>query len=250
VTDALLTVDNLVKRFGGLLATDNVSLDIRPGEIHALIGPNGAGKTSFIGQLMGELRQDTGAIRLAGTDIGGLPTPQRVRRGLARTFQITELFGEFSVADNLALAVQAWHGHSYRFWADARTVRPLRAEADSFLAGTTLAHRADVRIADLSYGEQKEVELALALAMKPRLLLLDEPMAGLGSAESLRMVEILRSLKGGIAMLLVEHDMDAVFALADRISVLVRGRLIATGSAAEIQANAEIRAAYLGTDDE
>jgi branched-chain amino acid transport system ATP-binding protein len=248
--EALLEVRDLVKRFGGLVVTDHVSFDIRPGEIHALIGPNGAGKTTFIGQLMGELGQDGGAIRLGSHDIGTLSTPQRVRRGLARTFQITELLPDSSVIDNVALAVQARRGHSFRFWADAQGLVDLRAEARDLLAGTSLAHRAGMRVADLSYGEQKEVELTLALAMKPQLILLDEPMAGLGVSESRQMVDILQKLKGSLAMLLVEHDMEAVFALADRVSVLVGGRLIATGSADEIRANPEVRDAYLGTDDD
>jgi branched-chain amino acid transport system ATP-binding protein len=249
VAETLLLVRDLVKSFDGVLATDHVSLDIEDGEIRALIGPNGAGKSTFIGQLMGELRPDRGSIRLGAAELGGLPTPQRVRRGLARTFQITELLAEWSVIDNVALAVQARRGHSFRFWADARKARDLRAEAAGWLAETPLAARAGVRVADLSYGEQKQVELVLALAMKPRLLLLDEPMAGLGPAESRDMIETLGRLKGKVTMLLVEHDMDAVFTLADRISVLVRGRLIATGGATAIRSDPLVRDAYLGAEE-
>ncbi len=245
----VLSVDGLVKRFGGLTATDNVTLDVRPGEIHALIGPNGAGKTTLIAQLVGELRHDAGSIRLEGREIGALPTARRISLGLARTFQITCLLPDYTVLDNVALAVQVRQGHSFRFWANARADRPLRETASRFLESVGLAARASERVANLSHGEQKQLELAVALATEPRLLLLDEPMAGLGHSESRQMVDLLMGLKHRVGMLLVEHDMDAVFALADRISVLVYGRIIATGRANEIRDNAEVRAAYLGEGD-
>ncbi|WNJ92757.1 ABC transporter ATP-binding protein [Bosea sp. 685] len=249
MTRVLLSIRNLRKRFGGLVATDAVDLDVVEGEIHALIGPNGAGKTTLITQLFGELSQDEGEIRLDGEDIGRLTTPQRVRRGLARTFQITQLLPDFSMLENVALAVQTHEGHSFRFFADARGDEGLRARAREHLAAAGLAARAEVKVADLSHGEQKQLELAVALAREPRLLLLDEPMAGLGHAESEEMVAMLSSLKGHVTMLLVEHDMDAVFALADRISVLVYGRIIATGTADEIRDNPDVRVAYLGEGD-
>jgi len=249
MAEALLSIDGLVKRFGGLIASDHVSLDVSAGEVHALIGPNGAGKTTLISQLMGELAPDAGTIRLAGADIAGMSTAARAYNGLARTFQITQLLGEYSSLDNVALAVQARAGHSFRFWSDARRSEPLRKTAIAHLAQAGLAARADVRAANLAHGERKQLELAVALAAAPRILLLDEPMAGLGIGDSQQMIEILRGLKGKLAMLLVEHDMDAVFALADRISVLVYGRVIASGDPESIRANAEVRTAYLGESE-
>ena len=249
MTQPLLSVRRLRKRFGGLIATDSVDLDVVEGEIHALIGPNGAGKTTLLTQLFGELSHDEGEIRLEGEPIDALATPQRVQRGLARTFQINQLLPDFSMLDNVALAVQARQGHSFRFFADARRDTGLRQRAREHLTTAGLAHRAEVKVADLSHGEQKQLEFAIALACEPRLLLLDEPMAGLGHAESEQMVAMLLGLKGRVTMLLVEHDMDAVFALADRISVLVYGRIIATGTAQEIRDNPDVRTAYLGEGD-
>ncbi|SFD69889.1 branched-chain amino acid transport system ATP-binding protein [Bosea sp. CRIB-10] len=249
MSQPLLSVRGLRKRFGGLIATDNVDLDVVEGEIHALIGPNGAGKTTLLTQLFGELSHDEGEIRLEGEPIDALATPQRVQRGLARTFQINQLLPDFSMLDNVALAVQARQGHSFRFLADARRDKGLRQRAREHLTTAGLAHRAEVKVADLSHGEQKQLEFAIALACEPRLLLLDEPMAGLGHAESEQMVAMLSGLKGRVTMLLVEHDMDAVFALADRISVLVYGRIIATGTAQEIRDNPDVRTAYLGEGD-
>ncbi len=245
----LLSIRGLRKRFGGLAATDGVDLDVFEGEIHALIGPNGAGKTTLLNQLFGELAHDSGEIRLDGELMDGLSTPKRVRRGLARTFQINQLLPEFSMLDNVALAVQAQRGHSFRFFANARADRDLRQRARHHLAAAGLADRAEIKVGDLSHGEQKQLEFAIALACEPRLLLLDEPMAGLGHAESEQMVAMLGGLKGRTTMLLVEHDMDAVFALADRISVLVYGRIIATGTAEEIRESEEVRTAYLGEGD-
>lgn len=250
MTQPILNVRGLVKRFGGLLATDHVDLTVQPGEIHALIGPNGAGKTTLISQLMGELKPNEGTVELAGQSLDALPTARRVGLGLARTFQITCLLPDYTVLDNVALAVQVRQGHSFRFWKSVRADRSLRDEAITFLAGTGLEPRANELVANLSHGEQKQLELSVALATRPRLLLLDEPMAGLGHAESQQMIETLRGLKNQVSMLLVEHDMDAVFALADRISVLVYGRVIASGSVDEIRQNPEVRTAYLGEGDE
>lgn len=250
MTQSILNVRGLVKRFGGLLATDHVDLTVQPGEIHALIGPNGAGKTTLISQLMGELKPNEGTVELAGQSLDALPTARRVGLGLARTFQITCLLPDYTVLDNVALAVQVRQGHSFRFWKSVRADRSLRDEAFAFLAGTGLEPRANELVANLSHGEQKQLELSVALATRPRLLLLDEPMAGLGHAESQQMIETLRGLKNQVSMLLVEHDMDAVFALADRISVLVYGRVIASGSIDEIRQNPEVRTAYLGEGDE
>lgn len=242
----VLRVENLVKRYGGVVATDALSLDVRAGEVHAVIGPNGAGKTTTLAQICGELRPDEGDIYFLGERITGLPAPACAARGLGRTFQITQLLEDFSAIDNVALAVQAVRGHSFRFLADARRDRSLREPAQRMLGEVGLGERAEVRTADLAHGEQKQLELAVALVRDPKLLVLDEPMAGLGTAESEQMVAALSRLKGQIPILLVEHDMDAVFTLADRISVLVNGRCIASGVPAEIRQNAEVRAAYLG----
>jgi branched-chain amino acid transport system ATP-binding protein len=248
MTEALLAIDGLTKRFGGLVATDNLSLEVRTGEIHALIGPNGAGKTTLVAQLMGQLASDAGRIRFAGNDITRLPTHRRVAAGLARSFQITSVLRDFSALDNVALAIQAHQGHSFRFWQPAQSDPALRDPARAMIEQLGLGARADALAANLSYGEQRQLEIAMALAGDPRLLLLDEPMAGMGPDESARMVNFLRRLKGQRTILLIEHDMDAVFALADRITVLVYGRAIATGSPAEIRANPEVRKAYLGEE--
>jgi branched-chain amino acid transport system ATP-binding protein len=248
MAESLLEVRALRKAFGALQATDGVNLDVREGETHAVIGPNGAGKTTLIGQLSGMLRPDSGQIRFAGEDITRLPAPARSRKGLARSFQITSIYREFSALDNVALAVQAHAGHSFHFWRPARKEPELRAPAMKMLQEVGLGARAEVVAANLAHGEQRQLEIAMALATSPRLLLLDEPVAGMGTEESLRMVQFLGTLKGRRTMILVEHDMDAVFSLADRISVLVYGRIIATGAPQEIRANAEVRAAYLGED--
>jgi branched-chain amino acid transport system ATP-binding protein len=245
---ALLSTDRLVKRFGGLLATDNVSIDVAHGEIHALIGPNGAGKTTLVGQITGVLAPDTGTIRFAGRDITRLPTDARVRLGLGRSFQITSVLREFSALENVALAVQAHQGHSFRFLADVRQDRRLRESAQRGLEAVGLGTRAATSAAALSHGEQRQLEIAMALAGEPKLLLLDEPMAGMGLDESRRMVAFLRGLKSRCGMLLIEHDMDAVFALADRITVLVYGRAIFSGTPEEIRRHPEVRQAYLGED--
>ncbi len=252
MAEPLLEVTGLRKSFGALAATDGVDFEVREGETHAVIGPNGAGKTTFISQLSGMLRPDEGRIRFAGEDITALPAPARSRKGLARSFQITSIYREFTALDNVALAVQAHAGHSFRFWRPARSDAALREPARAVLEEVGLGARADVVAANLAHGEQRQLEIAMALATRPRLLLLDEPVAGMGTDESLRMVEFLATLKdekrGRKTIILVEHDMDAVFTLADRISVLVYGRIIATGRPEEIRANPEVRAAYLGEE--
>jgi branched-chain amino acid transport system ATP-binding protein len=246
LADPLLRVDKLVRRFGGILATDHVSLDVGRGELHAIIGPNGAGKTTLISQLTGHLAPNSGSIFLAGRDITDMPAYRRCRLGLARSFQITSLLPDFTAADNVALAAQAHDGHSFRFWGNARKEQGLRNAARAALGRVGLAERADVPVAKLSHGEQRELELAVALATRPQLLLLDEPMAGLGVTESARMVKLLSELRKEVTIVLVEHDMQAVFALADRISVLVYGRIIASGAPDHIRQNEEVKRAYLG----
>lgn len=246
VAEALLKVERLTKRFGGVVASDGIVLDISPGELHAIIGPNGAGKTTLIGQLTGEIKPDGGEILFGGRDITALPVYARSQLGLARSFQITSLFLDFTALDNVAFAIQANAGHSFRFWRDARSEPELREPARTALEGVGLGHRAEVVVANMSHGEHRQLELAIALSTRPRMLLLDEPMAGLGPEESSRMVTTLRELKNAVTILLIEHDMEAVFALADRISVLVNGRVIASGLPAEIRADAGVRQAYLG----
>jgi branched-chain amino acid transport system ATP-binding protein len=249
VTEPLLQIEGLTKRFGGVIASDAITLDIPRGEFHAIIGPNGAGKTTLIGLLAGEIAAQGGAIRFDGGDITALPADRRSHLGLARSFQITSLFRDFTALDNVALAVQAHDGHSFRFWNDARRDAGLRAPAQAALERVGLGTRAGMRVDRLSHGEQRQLEIAMALATRPRLLLLDEPMAGMGPDESARMVAMLRELKGGITILLIEHDMETVFALADRITVLVYGRVIASGDPAAIRADAAVREAYLGEQE-
>ncbi len=244
----MLEVKGMQKRFGGIVATDNVHIDVVKGEIHAIIGPNGAGKTTLINQLSGEMKSDTGTVLFDGSDITRESASSRSLLGLARSFQITSIFQDFTAEDNVALAVQAHDGHSFRFWKPARSDARLRQPARTALEKVGLAERADIVASNLSHGEQRQLEIAMALATQPKMLLLDEPMAGMGTLESGRMVDTLKSLKGDITILLIEHDMDAVFALADRITVLVYGRAIATGSPDEIRANEDVRQAYLGDD--
>jgi branched-chain amino acid transport system ATP-binding protein len=246
VADALLAIEGLTKRFGGVIASDDITLAVPTGELHAVIGPNGAGKTTLIGELTGEIAPDAGRIRFDGADITALPVHRRSRLGLARSFQITSLFLAFTALDNVALAVQAHAGHSFRFWRNARRDPQLTEPARAALQRVGLAERADVLVSNLSHGEHRQLEIAMALATGPRLLLLDEPMAGMGPDESARMVRTLRELKRELTILLIEHDMEAVFALADRITVLVYGRVIASGKPEVIRANPEVREAYLG----
>ena len=243
-----LRIANLTKRFGALVASDNLSLDIARGELHAVIGPNGAGKTTLIAQLTGQLKPDAGSIEFNGADITALATSARVALGLARSFQITSVLKEFTALDNVALAVQAHQGHSFRFWRAARGQTQLYDPARALLADVGLAKRAFVPAANLSHGEQRQLEIAMALAGDPSLLLLDEPTAGMGPDETAHMIAYLKTLKGRRTILLVEHDMDAVFALADRITVLVYGRAIATGTPEEIRQNRDVRQAYLGDE--
>jgi branched-chain amino acid transport system ATP-binding protein len=250
MVDAMLDVRGLVKTYGALRATDGVFLDVRAGETHAIIGPNGAGKTTLIGQLAGNIFPDTGEIFFDGTDVTRLAAPARARMGLARSFQITSIYREFTALDNVALAVQAHAGHSFRFWRSARKEAALRDPATSILKDLGLGARMHVTAANLAHGEQRQLEMAMVLATRPRILLLDEPVAGMSADESQRMVDFLVAQKGRQTIILVEHDMDAVFTLADRISVLVYGRIIATGTPEEIRANAEVRRAYLGEEAE
>ena len=245
---ALLQVQDLVKRFGGLTATDRANLTVQRGEIHALIGPNGAGKTTLIHQISGALPSDSGRIVFDNAEIAGLAMHQRARKGLVRSYQITSIFKKLSVLDNLALAVQAVDGSSLQFWRAARTEHARYATAAAVAERVGLGVQLKRLAGALSHGEQRQLEVGLALATQPQLLLLDEPMAGMGPDESERMVTLLQSLRGETTLLLVEHDMDAVFRLADTISVLVFGKVIASGTAQAIRDNAEVRKAYLGDD--
>ncbi len=248
MSEPLLDITGLAKSFGGVRATDGVDLSVAASEVHALIGPNGAGKTTLISQLSGLVQPDAGTIRFAGRDITRLAAHARAHLGLARSFQITSLMTGMTVIENVALAVQARTGHSFRFWRPAAGDLRLERPAMAALENVGIAGRAGDPVGALSHGERRQLEIAMALASGPRLLLLDEPMAGMGPEESARMIAILQGLKGTAAMLLVEHDMDAVFALADRISVLVYGKVIASGPPAAIRANEAVRRAYLGEE--
>jgi branched-chain amino acid transport system ATP-binding protein len=250
MTGALLEITHLVKRFGGLIATDDFSLSVTQGEVHAIIGPNGAGKTTLIAQLAGDLRSDAGRIVFAGEDITRLPAYVRAHRGIGRSFQITSVFRDFTVLDNVALAIQARRGHSFRFWRRARRDEALREPARAIVEQVGLAERMNVPASNLAYGEKRALEIALALAATPRLLLLDEPMAGMGAEDAVRILQFLTSLKQKFTIVLIEHDMDAVFELADRITVMVYGRVIATGNGETIRNNSAVQRAYLGEDDE
>jgi branched-chain amino acid transport system ATP-binding protein len=245
----VLAAEGLRKSFGALAVTADVSLAVRAGEVHALIGPNGAGKTSLIAQLAGTLAPDAGRVRLDGAEITALPPHRRARLGLARTFQVSALIPSLSALENVALAVQARAPHPLAPWRRAAGDPALEETARQALAAVGLAGRAGVLAGALAHGEQRALEIAAALAQAPRCLLLDEPLAGMGHEEGARIVELLRGLKGTMAMLLVEHDMAAVFALADRVSVLVQGRILATGTPAAVRADPAVRAAYLGEDE-
>ena len=244
--EPLLRLQGLSKNFGSLVVTDDVTLDVNAGEMHALIGPNGAGKTTLINQISGLIAPDAGAIFFDGTDVTALPPEARALRGMARSFQITSILPAFAVLENVALAVQARSGSSLHFFGDAGAEPGLNIPAMAALEQAGIAHRAGARAEDLSHGEKRALELAIALAMQPRLLLLDEPMAGIGREETERLVDLLLRLRGQLTMILVEHDMAAVFALADRMSVLVRGRLLITGAPAQVRADPQVVAAYLG----
>jgi branched-chain amino acid transport system ATP-binding protein len=250
VADPVLRIEGLTKNFGGLRVTDDVTLDVRPGELHAVIGPNGAGKTTLINQISGLLRPDAGKIMFGGEDVTHLPIHRRAECGLARSFQITSILPGFSVLENVALAVQARRGSSFSFFGRAADEEALNGPARAALLQAGLAERAHAPAGELSHGEKRALELAIALAMEPKLLLLDEPMAGTGREEGERIVTVLRNLKGRFPMVLVEHDMHAVFALADRISVLIYGRILASGTPAEVRSDPAVITAYLGEEME
>ena len=246
----MLETRHLVKTFGGIRATDDLNLSVQRHELHAIIGPNGAGKTTLISQLCGMQASDSGQVLFQGRDITALPAHRRARLGIARSFQITSLILDMTVLDNVALAVQAQMGSSMRFIRAARKITAIRERAMACLSRVGLAHRANDVTHALSHGEHRHIEIAIALASEAQLMLLDEPMAGLGVEESREMVGLLQEIKGSTTMVLIEHDMDAVFALADRISVLVYGHIIATGTPDEIRNNKEVEAAYLGEESE
>jgi len=250
VTEPVLRLEGLRKSFGALTVTDNVTLDVVPGELHAVIGPNGAGKTTLINQISGLLSSDGGRILFAGADVTRLPMHARAALGIARSFQITSILPGFSALENVAIAVQARSGTSFRFFGRAAAEQALNAPAMEALAETGLAARAHVLAAHLSHGERRALELAIALAMQPRLLLLDEPMAGTSHEETERLIVLLRRLKGRVPIMLVEHDMNAVFALADRISVLIYGRILASGPPDVVRADPQVVTAYLGEEME
>jgi branched-chain amino acid transport system ATP-binding protein len=244
----MLRLEAISKRFGGVVATDRVSLEVTEGEVHALIGPNGAGKTTLIGQISGSLSPDDGEILFENRKITRLRQHARVAAGLARSYQITSIFRSFTVLDNLALAVQARSGSSFSFWKPVQKETALFDEARAIADEINLSKRINSTAGSLSHGEQRALEVGLALATRPRLVLLDEPMAGMGPEESQRMIELIARIRSRVTVLLVEHDMDAVFRLADRISVLVDGRIIATDIPAKIRSNEEVRRAYLGEE--
>ena len=244
----MLQIRQLTKRYGGLLATDQLSLSLPSGELHAIIGPNGAGKTTLIAQLSGEVVPDSGSIEFDGHDITALLPAQRALRGLARSYQITSVFPEFSVLENVTLAMQAHRGHSFGFWTPMLAQPALVEPAMRAIAQAGLSQRCTSKVSELAHGERRQLELAMVLVAEPKLLLLDEPMAGMSHQESGNVVRTLQGLKGRYTMLLVEHDMDAVFALADRISVMVYGRIIASGTPDDIRNNEEVKIAYLGEE--
>jgi len=247
--DPLLHLVGLTKRYGGLVVVDDVSLSLESGEIHALIGPNGAGKSTLIGLISGTVASDGGSVRLDGRDLTGLPLHRRARLGLGQCFQVSSIIPDFSALENVALAVQARLGRSFRFFRAVRDEPAFNRPALGFLNDVGLQERANVPAMMLSHGEARQLELAVVLAQQPRVLLLDEPLAGAGAEETAHFVKLLNRIRHHFGILLIEHDMQAVFALADRISVLAQGRLIATGDAASIRAHAEVRAAYLGEDE-
>ena len=249
MVEPILRVEGLNKSFGGVVATHNLDFEVEPGEIHAVIGPNGAGKTTFVAQLSGMLKPDSGRIFFDGNDVTELSAPARSHAGLARSFQITSVFRNFTALQNVALSIQAHSGHSFRMWKPAATDAELNDPAQEILEQVGLGARSGILAANLAHGEQRQLEIAMALATRPRMLLLDEPTAGMGPEDTQRITQFLAGLKGTYSMLLIEHDMDTVFALADRITVLVYGRAIATGTPEAIRANDEVRAAYLGEEE-
>jgi len=248
MSDYLLRTESLVKRFGGLLVTDSVSIDVRPGELHAIIGPNGAGKTTLINQLSGELAANSGSVLFAGENVTALGIHQRARRGLLRSYQITSIFEGFTVLENTVFAAMGAKEHAFRFWKPMLARQDLVDIARQALEVTSLEHLADTPAAELAYGQRRQLELAMALAAQPKVLLLDEPMAGMSAQESAGVVALLKRLKGSHTILLIEHDMDAVFALADRITVLVYGKAMFSGTPEEIRQHPEVKAVYLGDE--
>ncbi len=249
MADSLLRIESLCKSFGAVKACHDLSLEVHAGEIHALIGPNGAGKTTLLNQIAGDLTPDSGQIFLAGQDITHLPLYRRAHLGLARSYQITSVFANLSVEENMLLAIQAHHGHSFRFWGRGLKDPQLLAELGPALETVGLSERAEAIADNLSHGEKKQLEVGMALSCKPKLLLLDEPMAGMGPGGSIELSKLIHKLKKEMTILLVEHDMEAIFSLADRITVLVYGEVVATGSVEEIRSNPAVRQAYLGEED-
>jgi branched-chain amino acid transport system ATP-binding protein len=245
----VLSLEHIRKNFGQIKATDNVDLSVEEGEIHALIGPNGAGKTTLINQIAGNFFQDSGKIIFCGQDISRMPAHKRALAGLARTFQISSVFDDMTVFENVALSVQATKGHSFRFFKNAGTYSEIRAKAWEYLEITGLVDIADEVSSRVSYGEKNKIELAMALASNPKLILLDEPASGMSIGDSIELIKLLKKLKGSQSILLVEHDMDVIFSLADRISVLVYGKILATGTPNEVKNNSEVLEAYLGGND-
>lgn len=244
----LLEVRGLTKLFGGVRANDGIDLALMAGETHAVIGPNGAGKTTLVAQLCGEILPSAGTIALDGADITRMAPYRRAARGLARVFQITSIFKDFSTLENVALAAQGQLAHSYGFWKAVQDDENLNASARNALRQVGLVARSDDPASKLSHGEHRQLEIAMALVVRPRLLLLDEPTAGMGAEESQEILQLLLRLKKTYTMLVIEHDMQVVFALADRVTVLAGGQVIASGRPQEIQANAQVREAYLGED--
>ncbi len=249
MAEPLLRIESLCKSFGAVKACHDLSLEVHAGEIHALIGPNGAGKTTLLNQIAGDLTPDSGQIFLAGQDITHLPLYRRAHLGLARSYQITSVFANLSVEENMLLAIQAHHGHSFRFWGRGLKDPQLLAELGPALETVGLSERAEAIAGNLSHGEKKQLEVGMALSCKPKLLLLDEPMAGMGPGGSIELSKLIHKLKKEMTILLVEHDMEAIFSLADRITVLVYGEVVATGSVEEIRSNPAVRQAYLGEED-
>ena len=245
----ILSIQNLSKKFGAVIASEDVSIDLYQGEIHGLIGPNGAGKSTLIKQISGELKQDSGKIVLGEVEISNYPVLARAKMGLARSFQVSSIIPNFTVLENVILAIQGNLGLTFKFWKPVSKNQELIEAAHGYLDQVDLKMRMSVVAAELSHGERRKLEISMALALEPKVFLLDEPMAGLGAAGSKVMTKQLAKLKSRAPILLIEHDMDAIFALADRISVLVYGRVIASGTVDEIRNNADVRQAYLGSDD-
>ena len=250
MTAPLLTTRGVCKRLGGLLVSDDISIDVMPGELHAIIGPNGAGKTTLLNQIGGQLIPNAGTITLDDTDITSLPVQDRTRLGIGRTFQVPKIFPSFAAVDNPAIGVLGRRRHTFGMWTHVHKLGDLGAQTNAALAAVGIAEKRYAQTELLSHGDRRLVEIATALAGQPRLLLLDEPMAGLGRDESLRMSALLKTLKGGAAIVMVEHDMDAVFSLADTVTVLAHGKVIASGRPADIRNDPQVRISYLGADDD